>query len=188
MRGAIRDREAVDSGRADELNGDIRVGIHVVIGQKGARLVDASHVADLRLDGGAVDLGELNDLARDARVLLGVVGRGVAHDAREALVQAALEVRDVAAVVEVDRHGDVGGLRHLDDRAREDVAVEERLHVVLEQIDDDRGIHLLGRGDDAARRLQVERVDGHDGIALGVGLCEHALHRLVHALTSFRDL
>ncbi len=38
------------------------------------------------------------------------------------------------------------------------------------------GLHLFGRRDDTARRLEVEGVDCHDGIALGIGLSEHALH------------
>lgn len=105
-------------------------------------------------------------------------------------MQAALEVRDVAAVVEVNRNGDVGLLRHLDDGLGEDVAVKVGLNLVLEQVNDDRGVHLGCRVNYASGRLQVKGVDCHHGVALFVRLREHALHRNVHGKyhTSFVGL
>ena len=56
-----------------------------IVRKDGAGVIDAAHVADLGLDRGAKYLGKLYDAARDASILLGVVCRSVAHDAREAL-------------------------------------------------------------------------------------------------------
>lgn len=62
-------------------------------------------------------------------------------------MQAALEMGDVSAVIEVDSHGYGHLLRHPDDRSRENVTVEVTLHVLLKKVNDNRRTHLCGRMD-----------------------------------------
>lgn len=51
-------------------------------------------------------------------------------------MQAALEMGDVSAVIEIDSHGYGHLLRHPDDRSRENVTVEVTLHVLLKKVND----------------------------------------------------
>ena len=84
VRGAHRDRERIDLGGADEIDGLVRIGQKLVVAElafravaillfAGAMLERAEH-AELAFDGGADPVRDLRDAAGDLDVV-GVVGR-----------------------------------------------------------------------------------------------------------------
>jgi len=105
---------------------------------------------------------------------------GIDHDAREPRMKAALEEGDIAPVVKVDGDRNRSLLNHLDERPRDDIAIEIPLHVILMQVNDNGRTHFGGRMDNPRRRFEVEGVDCHHRVALFVGLLEHVSHRRVH--------
>ena len=140
--GADGDGQAVAAGALDELDGHVHVGVHVV--GTAITLGGLADVAELGLDRGAVGVGKSHDLLDAANILFEGQAGGVAHDAREAGLDAAADVLELRAVVEVKRHGDVQGLCDGLDHGGPDLRGGVHLELTGRQVQDDRGLLCLG--------------------------------------------
>jgi hypothetical protein len=176
------DRQSIHPGPLDELDRLVRVRKVDLTGAD--PVLDATEGAELSLDRYPNLVGHLDNLARDAHVVLevrwrlAVVHQGaVHHHAREAQVYGALAGLGRVAVVLVQRHGDLG----VDLRRRLHEVVEEAVVGVLPRapgsLDDDRRLGLPGRLHDRLYLLQVVDVERPDAVVALCGLVEKLTHR-----------
>ena len=141
-----------------------RLGVERLVGDALARVavLVARHDAELALDAHAALLGELHDLRRAGDVLLVGEGRAVDHHRVEANVEAAGDVVDVLAVVDVQHKRRLASRRE-GQHGGPDVVDREGALVHLSVLQDDGNASLLGRRDRAEEPLEVGGVDRRDG-------------------------
>ena len=119
---------------------------------------------------------------RAADVFFKIKRGGVDHDAGKAQIQAAGNILQPAAMVEIQchRHGRPGRqfLNHRHHFFRMGVIA----HLSHTQVDDDGCACFFSRRNGTACHLHIDAVDGRDGIAMRMRMLQNRFHGNVHSI------
>ena len=170
--GADGDGQRIAAGAGDEVLGLLGVGVDVLVGTH--VLLHTGQAAQLGLDPHAAGVGVFHHALGLGDVFLVGQVRAVVHNGGEAAVDDVFAELKIGAVVQVQHHGQVG---HFKGRLHEldDVILPGVLARTGGDLQDERGVFRHARLHDALDDLHIIHVERADGVAAGIGFCEHFL-------------